>query len=375
MHPRIIRAIARKDALDLLLNKQTLFMLLTPIFLAIFFLVIGTLLGGQTTDILVYNPDYTPGHPGVEQVLTSSFSDARIVRANSPEDVAAAFGPDGAHTSSSYALGLVVPAGFEARLRAGDHPAVQLYINGDNVSPQQQQLLESALMGYSQNIVNPSPIALRTTTINPASGDNPLKSIAGFYALGALLSSFLIGSALAPGLLIEEKEKKTLRLLMVSPASWADVISAKLLVALGYQLILALVALAITKGYIGQIPLLILFVILGSCFSVALGALAGSIFKTQGASGAFSGVVSFIYIIPIFFVGPQGQAFINGGATQVVKALPTYWLADGAAKALQSQATLENLALDLVIVIGASLLLFLLAVWWLRRQASVVSTI
>ncbi len=49
MHPRIIRAIARKDALDLLLNKQTLFMLLTPIIMALLFLFLGNILSGSTT--------------------------------------------------------------------------------------------------------------------------------------------------------------------------------------------------------------------------------------------------------------------------------------------------------------------------------------
>src|SRR5262249_12432054 len=130
MHPRIIRAIARKDALDLILNKQTLFVLLTPIFLAIFFLAIGTLLGSKTTDILVYNPDHSSGQAGVEQVLKASFSDARLTYAGSADEVAAAFGSDGTKKSSTYSLGLVVPANFEPDLHAGKTPELTLYVNG-----------------------------------------------------------------------------------------------------------------------------------------------------------------------------------------------------------------------------------------------------
>ncbi len=375
MHPRVIRAIARKDALDLLLNKQTLVMLMTPIFLAIFFVVIGVLIGNSTTDMLVYDPGYQSGQPsGVEQVLMSSFSNAHITQANSAQDVAAAFGPDGAQKKSSYALGLVVPPNFEASLRAGQQPSLQHNNNGDDINNQQSVLLQSALANYSRAVVSPAPVGLSTATINPPGPNSNLTDLTGFYALGALLSSFLIGMAVAPGLLIEEKEKKTLRMLMVSPASWADVIAAKLLVAFGYQLILALIALAITQGFIGQIPLVLLFALLGSIFSVALGALAGSIFKTQGAAGAFSGIGVFIYIIPIFFVGSVGLS-LNNPVTQAVKVLPTYWLADGVANALQNRAAIGNTLIDVAIVVGSVLVLFLLAVWGLRRQASVVSTI
>ncbi len=73
MHIRSILAIARKDALDILLNKATLTLLLTPIFLAVLFVVIGALLGSHTTNALVYNP----GKSGVEQIISSAFSDIK----------------------------------------------------------------------------------------------------------------------------------------------------------------------------------------------------------------------------------------------------------------------------------------------------------
>ena len=127
MHPRVIRAIARKDALDLLLNKQTLVMLLTPILLALFFLGLTWLIGGKsTTEILVYNPDHVPGKIGVEQVFTGAIADARLTYARSAEEVTAAFGPDGARKPSGYALGLIVPANFEASVQAGQQPELKL---------------------------------------------------------------------------------------------------------------------------------------------------------------------------------------------------------------------------------------------------------
>jgi ABC-2 type transport system permease protein len=375
MHPRIIRAIARKDALDLILNRQTLVMLLTPIIMAFLFLFLGTVIGGNATEILVYDPSYQASQPvSVEQVLKGAFSNVHMTQASSAQEVADAFGANGTQKKSSYAVGLVVSPEFEASLRAGQQPLLQLYINGDDVSNQQSQLLQSALANYSRAVVSPTPITLNTSTINPPASKTVGDALAGFYALTALLSCFFIGMAVAPGLIIEEKEKKTLRMLMVSPASWADVIAAKLLVALVYQLVLALVVLGIVKGFTGQVPLVLLFALLGSLFSVALGALAGSIFKTQAASGAFSGLGVFIFITPLFFSDLLG--FVGDNPfTQVIKVLPAYWLGDGIIKALQNRATLESILLDVVIVVGSTVVIFLISIWGLRRQASVVSTI
>jgi hypothetical protein len=183
MHIRSILAIAHKDALDILLNKTTLTLLLTPIFLAVLFVVIGELLGGHTTNALVYNP----AKSGVEQVIDSAFSDIKVTYTNSPADVAAAFGPDGSHKNT------------------------------------------------------------------------------------------------------------TLRMLMVAPASFADIVAAKLL---------------------GNNPF-----------------------------------------------------------SQAIRVLPTYYLADGAANAIQAQSTFSGTVLDIGVILASILVLFLVAVWSLRRQAAVVSTI
>src|SRR5260370_14191765 len=123
MHPRSILAIARKDALDILLNKTTLSLLLTPIVLALLFLLIANLLGSHTTNALIYDP----GKSSVEQVLKSAYSDLKITYANSPGDVAAAFGPDGSHKTTSYALGLAGSARHDVKPGSAGGPQPDFY--------------------------------------------------------------------------------------------------------------------------------------------------------------------------------------------------------------------------------------------------------
>ncbi len=372
MHIRTILAIARKDALDVLLNKSTLTLLIMPIILSVLFVVVTDIFGSHKTEILVYNP----GNSAVVQVVSGAFSDPQIVSASSPADVASAFGPDGSHKSSPYAVGLVIPANFDAALRQGGHPQMSLYINGDDVNIQQRQLLQSAIMNYSRVVANPSPPAsINMATINPPAPTTIGQDLGTLYITTALLVSFMVSTSLVGSLLVEEKEKKTLRMLMVSPASFGDVVLGKLLVGLGYQLLLSLVVMVIEGGFVGQVPLVLFFVLCGACFSLSLGLLLGSIFQSSSAVGGVAGMVSIIYIIPGIFVGPLLQVSQGNVAVQLIKILPSYYMADGIYSALVNKAVVSNALLDALVILACTVILLLASVWTLRRQASVVAAI
>ena len=374
MHIRSILAIARKDALDIVLNKSTLVMLMTPFFLALIFLMINILLSNNTTNVLVYNP----GKSDIEQIVDRASNNTKVTYVNSPDQVTAAFGPNGSKKDTSYAAGLIVPDNFDADLRAGQHPQMTIYINGSNMSNEQSALLLNALNNYTRSAANPQPPATITlATVNPPAPTNPFQNIGQIYTVAALLGALLVGTTLVPNLLVEEKEKKTLRMLMVSPASFADVIAAKLLVGLVYQFVLALVAVAITGGFAigGQIPLLLLFILLGSLFSIAVGLLIGSIVNTTHAAGACGGSMSFLYVLPIFFVGPFAQLLGSSPFTQLIKILPPYYIADGTANAVTNANALAATMVDIGVTIAVIVILVLVSLWTLRRQAAVVSTI
>jgi ABC-2 type transport system permease protein len=371
MHPRTILAIARKDAIDILLNKATITVLITPIAVALFFLLISKLIGAHTINILVYNPAQSP----VVQVVSKAFAQVHITEAGSPAEVTEAFGPNGSHKNAEYDVGLIVPANFESSLQAGNHPQMSLYLNGDNLNMQNSLLIQAAITNYARQAANPQPpIALSTSMINPSTA-NIEDYVGTLYSLMALLVSFMVGISLVPGLLIEEKEKKTLRMLMVTPASFTDVILGKLLVTLVYQLLLSLIVLAIQDGFIGQVPLVLLYTLLGSCLSLAIGLLLGGIFQTASAAGAIGGMLTFIYIIPAIFSGPLGNLLGNSTINQLVKVLPPYYIADGVYNAMQSQGTLSGHLLDLSVLLGVTLVLIALTTWILRRQSSVAALI
>ena len=217
MHIRTIVAIARKDAIDIGKNKQTLIGLLTPFFMGIFFIFVQVLFSGRgITKVYIYDPD----HSNISQVASSVFDNPEIVYARSANDVIAAFGSNGARKSSQYALGLIVPPGFEKSLRQGQHPQVTFYMDANQMSVSQRLAVPGLLMDYANGVANPVPlIAVQQATINPPQNYTfDASTLNTVYPVVAIMFSFYTALFLLPALLIEEKEKKTIRMLMVSPA-------------------------------------------------------------------------------------------------------------------------------------------------------------
>lgn len=130
MRLRPILAIACKDALDLVLNKSTLAVLLIPLLVAVLFALLGVVLTPRPASLLIYNP----GGSAVEQVLRAAFTNSQVTRAPSAEQVHRAFPTNAGHTTLPYTAGLVVPVDFEASLRAGKQASLEFYVAGDQVS-------------------------------------------------------------------------------------------------------------------------------------------------------------------------------------------------------------------------------------------------
>lgn len=371
MHPRMILAIARKDALDLWLDKSKVGALLGPLFLAGLWLLISYLVGTSQptpTTLLAYNPSQS----ALPQFVSSVLTNTQITEATSPAQVSAAFQANSPH---SYDVGLIVPAAFEQQLRAGGQPQVTLYLNGATLDAQQRANVQGIVLYYARTIATPRPpLSLVTQAINTGPAPASPPNLGTIYSIIMLPSSLVLGLTLLPGLVIEEKEKKTLRWLLVSPGSLGDILLGKLLVTLAYQLLLSVGVMALLGGFGGNVPLLLLYILLGACLALALGLLFGMLFQTASAAqmvGAFS---IFLFIIPAIII-PLVPFIASNPITTLLKGLPTYYVADGANNAIQRVGSFSSNLLDAGVILATTLVVFLIAVWALRRQASVTGTI
>lgn len=211
--------------------------------------------------------------------------------------------------------------------------------------------------------------------INPPSAQNTGVIQKQVYSPLALLLSLTIGTIFIPTLLIEEKEKKTLRMLLVTPASFGDILAGKLLGVLVFQLAMTFVVLAILGGFSGAVPLVVLYVLLGACLSLSLGLLFGSLFNSVQSAGTVAGLVSIIYIVSGIFVGPLGELLGNGPVLQIARFIPTYYLADGITNASQNLGSLGSNLLDIGIILVSTVVFLAISAWALCRQSAVLAVI
>ena len=376
VHLRSILAIARKDALDIWLDKGKLAALVFPLVLALLWLGISRLSSGQpapaATALLIYNP----GQSQLEQVVSNLFPSTKITQASSPQQVAAAFAESDTSTTAGYDVGLAIPAGFEASLKAGSHSQVNLYLNTTTVSSGQASLLQAAISYYARTVVTPtSPVSLVTSTIHPAPASTTSKlTLGGEYTNLVVPISFVAGISLLPALLIEEKEKKTLRMLMVSPASYTDVLIGKVLVVFVYQVALSLILLALFGAFSVNASLLLLYMLCGVILAMSVGLLLGTMLETAAAASGLMSVAIFAFIIPAIFVSLAPH--LNSSAiTQIIKILPTYYVAEGVHNALQRQGSFSSNVTDVGATLGCALVIFVGTVWLLRRQAQVAAAL
>jgi ABC-2 type transport system permease protein len=371
IHLRSIFAIARKDALDILFNKATIMMLLTPVLLSLLFAGVSGLLVGQPNTLLVYNPQ----HSRLGQLVSQSFPGAKTVLASSPGEVTSAFAGDPGSKSPPYTLGLVIPPGFDASLQQGEHPQVRLYFNDSQVTDLQRQRVVTTITTYASGVSHALPTVIITPATSIPTTSLYTMDLNTFFVTLALLTSINVGISLVSTLLVEEKEKRTLRLLLVSPATLTDVALAKLLVGVVYQVLLSLVVLALLHGFVGNLPLVLLFVLLANCFGLALSLLAGSIFHTTSGLGGFLGIVGLLFIIPTVFASPLGAFFANALLLGILHLLPTYYMAAGLLDALQGQSMVSSTLLDIAITITWAAVCLTTAVFLLHRQTAVTASI
>ncbi len=366
MNPAVIMAIVRKDMLDVIRNRHTLIAMLTPLFLAVLYWVMSVALSIDTTTLVLYNPGNSAL---VSKETLPGNTQWTIIPAPSADAVRAMVD----NNTQNAAVGIVLPPDTDAVLRGGGHPAVQVYFHGAKYSDFSQELLLAQLVSAGQQISGQPPLLQLTPTVLRATpeqqaGDKGMSRLAAAFGMVTLLVGLLsTGLLLVPSLLVEEKEKKTLRMILSAPASYADVVLGKLLVGLIYTLLLGAVLLAISRIPLDAMPQVIYFGLLGALLFLLCGLLVGIVSKTGGEVNTYGTVIFLLALVSIIFAMP-GLELAQGWLGTLLRLLPSFYVVDGMGRALEDTTTPESFLLNSGVTLAVCLVLFLLATWLLRRQ-------
>jgi ABC-2 type transport system permease protein len=354
MNLRIILAIAQKDIVDAIRNTYILSALILPVGMSLLFAVMLPDSKTKPLDVIVYDPGQSrlvsqlQGNPAL-----------RLVPVDAESEVAK-------QVKDLVAGGLAIPAGFDAAVADKTTPSLPVFYNGGRSAVDivaLRQALEGALRAMAGQSL---PAKLVFTEV--AGGGDALGgfNLSAYYlVLLLVLGLTMVGVFVLPTILVEEKEKNTLRAILTSPASYADVVLGKALVGLLYSLLMSGILMVANNGFSGDVPVTLVALVLGSLLMVQIGLLMGAVFQTSMQVNTWSSIIMLVLLLPSMFSTPPRPP---EPLATIVRLIPTSYLAHAVALSLGGKATLESVGTDLAVMAACMVVVFLLVLLALRRE-------
>lgn len=352
MNWRIVAAIARKDIVDAVKNLYVLFSLVLPIgILLLFGLMFPEAEEVGTMTVAVYDE-------GDSHLVSSlrAVPGVQVLEVDSEEKLLA-------EAEKKVVAGLVLPAGLDAAVEAGQQPEVVVYLNlrrGGGERAAAQRVIEQQIWGLVGQ-EEPARVAWRAT----GGQAGPEFQIDRYLLIIIVVMGLaMTGAFVVPTLLVEEKEKHTLAALLLSPARPVEIVMGKALTGLFYSLLLTGLLLVLDEGWVGDWPVTVAAVILGASFAVTVGLLMGGLFRTTNQVNTWSTVAV------LAIMAPSWTTLLDSSPAMdtVLRLIPTYYLAHALQLSLAGEAKLAAVGPDLAILASGTALLVAAVVWTLRRE-------
>jgi ABC-2 type transport system permease protein len=353
---RVILAIARKDIVDAVKNLYILGGIVMPIVISLLLrLVFPSADESNAFTIAVHDPD---GSRMVAELR--ALPQVELLEVASGDRLAK-------EVEENAVGGLAMPSGFDAAVEAGEQPELTVYLNQRRVGYERlafRRLVEQQVWALAGREF---PARIIWTNV-AASAETRERDEINFNHY--LLTMFLVmalsttGAFVVPLLLVEEKEKQTLQVLLVSPATPTEVVVGKALAGLFYSLLTAGVLIGMNRGWAGDWPVTILVLLLGSLFLIAVGLLVGGLLRTTMQVNTWASIVMLALMSPSWFTIVSLPAPVD----VALRLTPTYYLTQALGLALAGEASLARVGGHLAILLGSVIVAFAAVVWMLRRE-------
>lgn len=247
-----------------------------------------------------------------------------------------------------------IPEGASAALLDGQQ--VQINIATDESSPNTSMIIQSTLREMARafsGIVEPMQL-----NVKPVRSVNSSQAMLPTWIVMALMS----GLTLLPAAIASERQLKTLDALLITPASFLDIIIGKAAYGVVLSLFGALVIMIVNGSMVGNLLFAWLHILMGAVMASFLGAFIGVAVKDLQAASLVS-TVAYIFIL-------WGMWFseLPGVIGTISQYTPAYFIAEGIRNALFTNAPFSEFIAGLVYIgaiIAASLILSIIA---LKRQ-------
>ena len=236
-------------------------------------------------------------------------------------------------------------------------PTPKLLISGKSLLNERVTIGATLANAFREVSGKEETILFETKVIGTDKDPWKVRFVPFLVMLAALVAGMIISASL-----IEEREKKTLNAVLVTPITPLEVIIAKALFGLFLGLILGIIILVLNGALTGGFLLIMLFLILGTTFTVALGLMAGVMMDNITdliTRMKIFGVILYFPALIIMF--PQIPQWLG-------KFFPTYYFIDPIFSITQKGAGWSDVWWKAVILLACDVVVLALASKVLRKR-------
>ncbi|MFH1560309.1 MAG: ABC transporter permease [Chloroflexota bacterium] len=260
--------------------------------------------------------------------------------------------------SGALDMGIVLPEDFDGSLIQGKKTGLTAYIWGQSLA-KNRTILGATIANLARGLAKQEvPVEIEAITLgNGVSAPWNERLL----PLIVLMAVFLGGFFLPATSVINEKEKKTLQALLVTPTTAGDVFLAKGLLGLILSLFMGIVILILNQAFGAEPALLALVLGLGAIMAVALGLLCGalmkditSLFTVWKLGGILLFAPALVYLFPQI---PEGFA----------RVMPTYYVIQPIVEISQQGGSWPDIATNVLVLVAFNLILVSSVAFALRK--------
>ena len=255
-------------------------------------------------------------------------------------------------------MGVVLPDGFDSSVMQGEEIEITAYIWGESLAKNRTILGVTIANLIRELSGQEAPVEIEAITLGDEASipwnDRLLPLI-------ILMAVFLGGLFLPATSVINEKEKKTLEALVITPTTIGDVFVAKGLFGVILSLFMGIVILILNQAFGTQPLLLVLLLTLGAIMAVEIGLICGALLKdvtTLFAVWKSGGIL--LFGPAIIYMFPQIPQWIG-------RIFPTYYVLQPIVEISQQGGSWPDIATNVFILVGLDLILVGVVLFTLRR--------
>ncbi len=255
-------------------------------------------------------------------------------------------------------MGIVLPQDFDSSVTQGEEVEITAYIWGESLA-KNRTILGATISNLVRELAGQeSPVEVENITLGDKANIPWNDRLLPFVVLIAV---FVGGLFLPATSVVDEKERKTLEALVITPTTIGDVFVAKGLLGVILSLFMGIVILILNQAFGTEPTLLVLMLALGAIMAAEIGLLVGALVKditTLFALWKFGGIL--LFAPALIYLFPQIPEW-------VAKIFPTYYFIQPIVELSQRGGSWPDIATNVFILVGIDVILIGVVALALRR--------